>query len=396
MIIISGIQPGNSGVGRVISFLVDEAKRDPVSKVRFIFGLAGGPSIKQLVLNGRLNFAFKTAWIRINRKHRLNQALSNREILDNKNVILVHPQTLGFNWCLQFIKLRAQPTWIYVMDSSFFCIRSYNHLTGETEACTHCLGREYKNATVYDCKPFPSNDPNAMNFIKALPSLVKEGKVNFLVQNKKQGELVRTQFGDQATIKLIGLWAKDWDVTSITGNTINEESSTDQIYDVVYHGTPLGAKGVDWAIELARKCPEWKFLFPFNKSAIQSIHGENLPPNCKFQAMTWESGLEAAITQATVTLVPSLWSAPIEGAFVKSLMLGKAVGIVDNASGYASEVPPSLLLVLPQNVDQAAEGLKSALVARWRPDPDLLSKWIRTFTDVNRRLLDNMLTLSNE
>ena len=112
--------------------------------------------------------------------------------------------------------------------------------------------------------------------------------------------------------------------------------------------------------------------------------------------MTWESGLETAVSEATTTLVPSLWSAPIEGAFVKSLMSGKAVGVVDNASGYASEVPPNLILVLPQNIDQAAEDLKQALVAQWRPDPEQLYEWTRSFADTNHRLLDNLLTLSYE
>ena len=77
--------------------------------------------------------------------------------------------------------------------------------------------------------------------------------------------------------------------------------------------------------------------------------------NVTFQDCTWETGLEEAVRKAKLVANPSLWSAPIEGAFLKSLAYNGNVAVVDTKFGYSSENAfKNIVLKLPEDTCSAA------------------------------------------
>ena len=93
-----------------------------------------------------------------------------------------------------------------------------------------------------------------------------------------------------------------------------------------------------------------------------------------------------------MTVVPSLWSAPIEGALVKSIAISRATAVVDNPSAFAAELPDNLILKLPNAPVRAAAALEKALASDWRPAPEARADWFnfleRQRTDFLANLVD--------
>ena len=156
---------------------------------------------------------------------------------------------------------------------------------------------------------------------------------------------------------------------------------------MVFHGDSTDAKGGRWLLEVARAAPQLSFLFPFERP---KNWGET-PANSTFRAMRWESGLEDAVSGARVVANPSLWSAPIEGALVKSLAVAQAVAIAANDTAFGHELPPGLVLCLPVDTTAAARALSSAVASRWSPEPGVKSAWVSQFDRNNRPVYKTML-----
>jgi len=91
------------------------------------------------------------------------------------------------------------------------------------------------------------------------------------------------------------------------------------------------------------------------------VVGIKTPDNVHFVATTWNSGLKDAVEASRCVLVPSLWSAPVEGALIKSLALSKMVAVVDIATAFSSELPEGAVLRLPSNTALAAQVLHDAI-----------------------------------
>ena len=56
--------------------------------------------------------------------------------------------------------------------------------------------------------------------------------------------------------------------------------------------------------------------------------------------------MNEAVHEAALVCVPSLWSAPAEGALIKSRAVARAVAVVRNDTALASELPDELVLKL--------------------------------------------------
>ena len=319
--------------------------------------------------------------------------LCNQKIASEPNLILVHPQTIGFTRFIRLIEKRQHPAWVYLMDSSFFCVRSYNLLPNAAEPCTLCLSKNTDPAQQNNCKPFPVDDNEAFDFIRMLSTFSDQGKVNFLVQNQKQYDLARIHFGSKPEIRVIGLWLDELD-SIISQRQAPTQNVTKKQYDVVFHGAPISAKGAHWALELATQCPSLGFYFPFSFTSLKLGSDITVPANCTFEESTWETGLCEVVANSKITLVPSLWSAPIEGALIKSLIAGRVVAIVENPSSFSSELPPDIVLTLPRNTAHAATILSSAISNHWQPNPENLDKWIKNLISDNRHLLEKLDGLS--
>jgi hypothetical protein len=205
--------------------------------------------------------------------------------------------------------------------------------------------------------------------------------VKLLAQSKSHSLLAERHFG--VSVPVVGLWANGWD------ECLNVEVDPNPSYrwDVVFHGWHVPAKGADWLLEVARHCPDLKFLMPFacNPDLAASL------PNCTFRQMTWENGLRDEIKAARITAVPSLWSASIEGALLKSIACAPAVSVLQNDTAYSSELPSELLLRMPKDAASAAERLRWAVSSGWQPDPHLRKYWLEQFVSFNRSMYERLI-----
>ncbi len=315
-------------------------------------------------------------------------------IRNAETVILLHPQSIGGRWCLDLIRRRRRPTWIYLLDSSFFCIRSYNHVRTENDACTRCLEGIWSAADEQGCRPYPAGHDCGAMFLWQLRSFAGSSRVRFMAQNPGQAALAEHHFGAGWPVPVVGMWTVDLAEIFAARGSKRAAVKRPPSCDVVFHGGDNAAKGFFWSLDLARRLPAVRFLFPL---AWRPGTGWGArPANCEFIPMTWESGLEDAVAAAPVTLVPSLWSAPIEGALVKSIMVGRAVAAPVVDSGYVSDLPDGLVYLLDRQPAKAADQLVRLLASRWRPESAVLDAWQTQFHSANAPLLTTMLRVTAE
>jgi hypothetical protein len=106
--------------------------------------------------------------------------------------------------------------------------------------------------------------------------------------------------------------------------------------------------------------------------------------------MTWNSGLARAVADAAVVAVPSLWSAPVESALVKSLVTARAVAVADNPTAFASEIPEDVVLHLPVEPDAAAHRLRSAVGGGWHPNRGSIDDFVAQLRSTGSTMLKSM------
>jgi hypothetical protein len=302
-----------------------------------------------------------------------------------KRLLLLHPQNLGYRLSLRLIESRRDPTLMFLLDSSFFCIVSYNHIHGETGSCIRCLDLGFDQIRLNGCKPFPREDWTALGFAPRLQELAKAGRVQVVTQNLRQAELAQRQFGLASPARVIGLWTQDWDEVFAEKPWMQPVTVTAFAWDVVFHGHCLDAKGAGWVARVAIVCSELKFLLPFPKPDWYEA-----PANCSFVPCSWENGLQDEIRKARFVVVPSLWSAPIEGALVKSIACANAVVVVNNPNSFSDEIPGEVVLKLAADPVTAAQELRRALSEGWLPDVELKNRWLAEFMQYKDRFAQDL------
>jgi hypothetical protein len=377
LLIVSGIEPGSSGTGRFLSYLVNQG-------ARVVYSMQGLASVELPCTLSRyraggilLRLVYAAPILYVRRWYFYAQLyLLARD--HRTDVIILHPQSIGMRRTIRFLNRRRSLTYMYLLDSSFFCIRSYNFVDGESKSCTRCVGGGFEAAEANNCNPFPTGELYAGEFARNLRRLAVLGRVKFMAQCDSQRRLAEQHFG--VKVPIVGLWASDWD--ECFARTSLECERDRETWDVVLHSHWVEAKGAHWMLEVARQCPEIRFLFPFGKPSNE----KNELPNCTFRTMSWESGLAEAIRSAKIVAVPSLWSASIEGALVKSLATGRAVAVVENESAFSSELPDELILRLPADRAKAARRLKDAVSENWKPQEEVRARWLKDFKSRNQNM----------
>lgn len=374
--IVTGVPSTNTGgTGRAINTL--ESKKDTLKNIATTF-------YTPIHCKEKPKKAFPRMYHRILRKL-TSQTTPSKKLIKEKNLILFHPQSLGFSWTKKLLAER-QHTWIYVLDASFFCIRSYNHIEETGEICFDCLGGNFSAISSNNCKPFPCKQDHYLEFMHSLKEIVQQGKISFFVQCQGHKDLIKKHFGEKTTAVNIGLCA---DFPPVGTKQVLPASAPTPTYDVVLHTSNVSAKGARWAYELALATPDINYLFPFAKNnSQQSTH---IPPNLSFIPMSWESGLKDAVISAKLTLCPSLWAAPVEGALIKSIFWGNQVAVVDVQSAFSAEIPPSVVHHLPNNIHAAANSIRNILL---KPvDFSTKMDWYTTFSNTSERVLDKMCSI---
>ena len=273
-------------------------------------------------------------------------------VVSHHDIIIFHPQSIGYRLVNRILK-NAKSIKYFVLDNSYFCIKSYNVL--DKQECLHCLDNT-------DSIPDECTNKNKRiinNYLIYQQMLISSSKkIEFFFQNHLQKKLFDKSFlRKQYKSSVIGMVPDDIFINDKNVDIPNKDDLLRGEYDriIVFHGADVNAKGSKFAKELAARLPGVKFIFPFIN------HGKTYKKNVMQVDCKWDSGLKNYVCLADMVLVPSLWSAPIEGALLKSLYYGRKVAVVETEYGFSREIPDDLLIVLPNNYDLAADIIYSVL-----------------------------------
>jgi glycosyltransferase involved in cell wall biosynthesis len=325
LVFVSGIGPGATGTGALMIGLMAEAA-------------AGAPA--EFIVKEKT--PRKRGWARLQKFNPFrivcyffSHVSFPRRVLraarSGKELILLHPQTIGFPLFRQVVEARPH-VWMYVLDAFVFCRRSYNCLPGETGPCLRCLGNDGKAAVAHGC----SDWFGAGSFHQQFREWVASGRLRLMAQCDSHARLLRAHFGPGAIVKVVPLSVPDIAVPAIAPTRPSRARPL-----AVFHGSCQPAKGVAHVIALAAEMPDWDFLVPSDPKEYRKHFGttEGLPGNLQFRRLSWSEGLADAVATADAVLCPSIWSATVEGAVLKSLAHNGLVMVTTHDSSFGSELP---------------------------------------------------------
>jgi hypothetical protein len=379
VIVLSGIAPTNrGGTGRLLLGLIEE-QRSKNLDVQFVFVGNRANVARSLLLRNPVGLGQEVVrhyWRRASR----NWLLRTREFVETPRLVVLHPQEIGTRWLDALITRRARLskiTELFVLDASFFCVRSYNHMPGENAPCLRCLHHGPSEGARHGCRAFPIRDPWASTFVSRMRQHALRGSVAFWAQTEGYRTLLTEFAGQGAKVRVAGLWTDDFD------DLENSFPMVPPIADIVYHGSWHEAKGAQWALSLAAAMPDRTFLFPCRKPAATEP-----PPNALFRNLSWDTGLAEQVQASPLCLVPSLWTATIEGALVKSIAHAPATAVVASSFAFSEELPDGLVLRLPADIGDAATMLRTR--AGWQPSAALRTEWLKSFASRNTGILETL------
>ena len=337
--LFSGLGPGQGGVGALMQNLVPIAQRHGFRVVAKWNGSSG----RKLLSQRRYVQVAKLVALRLFTRMRFYLAANS---VRNSKVIFLHPQTAGFK--VLFRLAQKNELFLYVMDNSFFCMRSYNFHPDDKMECFKCVG----NAANADaqCSPFPVAMDRKENLAMLEQLREISPRITFLCQNENQSQLLKKHFDADTRCVVIGMNTgelRNWTPAELQTPIGNSKKPF-----ILFHGAAAEPKGLDFVIRLAAKMPYRRFIVPAPENQLKHYA---IPKNIECHDVTWSNGLRELTQEASLVLNPSMWSAPIEGALIKSLAYNRNVATVKTQHGYESEIPDDVgLLRLPQDVNGAA------------------------------------------
>ena len=364
-VLISGLPQSNGGVGRLMKNIIPLA-----NKSGFLVVTRRESISLQSLLNGNKFRAI--LWEMFARAYDSIYFFIKTFFLKNKTILFVHPQTAGFGLLNRLI-IRNK-VYLYVMDNSFFCMRSYNVHPISRNECINCLGDPRRFDL--ECSPFPVyGSPNKM--AASLKLLQKNAqKITFLAQNNNQAKLLRMHFGRECKITVVGMDSNELGKCSKFNKQIIN-------YDLVFHGSAHLAKGVSWFVELTEFLPKLKFFMPCSKLEIEAVLNRSIKSsNITFSSCTWEHGLKDVVESAKLVCVPSLWSAPIEGALLKSIFFNGEVAVVKTKYGFSQEIDNGIVLHLSPDPFAAALEISNHLSSGNKFE-EASRQWLKSFSSKN-------------
>jgi len=397
--IIAGLPPSRLGVGRLMAYLVDQNHND----FCIIYPNVRYPEseLRTLLKNNYIDFF--TQILRYSYSKIVGGLKFNMEImsLKSKNILLIHPQTIGFKNVTKLIE--NNNVFIYLMDCSFFCVKSYNHLEKSFNPCLLCLGGNYEFAKKNNCKPFPERYKLDYNF--QFLDMLKESsnEITFIVQNSSQADLVMNHFGNNTKIYEVGMFTTDF--VDVPDKCRNIEKLNNRFnVDFVYHGAASEAKGLLYVLDIALELKQFSFLVPASYEKCKKIIGNKILKkdlkNVTFLDINWEGGLKKYVINSKVVLCPSLWSAPIEGALIKSFIFNGVVALVPTKYSFASDLPESIYCKLDVNcLDKTTKRLKELIENEmYRNDlRENAQNWVELFLNDNQPIVKKLkYVITNE
>jgi hypothetical protein len=351
--IISGLGPSQGGVGRLVKEIIEHA-RENYPDIELIYIYAKKNPFFKFLKESFLGDFLKTIFYKLFTQNGLKVKLSK---IYNANILLIHPQTFGFS---NFYKLfdNGNAIYLYVMDCSFFCLKSYNHIKPNTSPCLQCLASStFEPAILNNCKPFPVSYSTAENieFLKFLK--INYRQLVFLAQNERQQHLIKNHFGEDAKTLVVGMYTNE----IVHDKIFNALTTT--AYDMVYHGSLDEAKGLRYVLQMAPFLTPYTILVPYTINQVKAEYSDIvISDNIVFKEMTWETGLAEAVSNAKMVVNPSVWSAPIEGALLKSINSNGCVAAVNAQYSFASElIKANVIIGLNDDIQNSASRVNEIL-----------------------------------
>ena len=381
-IIISGVPPVQKGAGLFIQQIEKEAELNSEIEILYTnFRMLAG-----IQLNKKQYLKFiKSVLLHVKSRFNIWWFAYFGKVNNYKKLIVIHHQLIGLKLVEKIVKRKKGVTTLFLLDSGFFCIASYNHIERENSECIECLGGNYSSIEKNNCKPFPVRNNYNVFFLRNLHTYVDGGKIDFITQNKNHENLVKTHFGQRVKVSTLGIWTSDLPEK----NEIHRIRKNRKLSDfILFHGAPISAKGMYYSLELAGLCPDIEFIFPFNKSNIGNYTESS---NCTFREMNWDSGLKDCAMKARIVLVPSLNSPPVESAFVKSLIYCSAVAVVNIETSFSAELNNQIIIKLDRDPIVASSEVIKYYKSHWVPDEKIINNWIDNHYKNNQNPLERYL-----
>jgi hypothetical protein len=270
------------------------------------------------------------------------------------SVLILHPQSIGYKTFMRLVKTNT--VYFYVMDNSFFCMMSYNYDKLNSSECLRCISNPRNSLP--ECYSWPPliRKKVAINYLEEL--MLYSTSIVFLAQTHSQAKLLEQHFGDKIDCRVVGMEPGDLSLADFQRINLADPARD---YDLVYHGSIHPAKGIIYFLQISLLLPKLKIFIPMSLKAASSIFSDcKRLDNVIFKDCTWETGLEDAVRKAKLVVNPSLWSAPIEGAFLKSLAYNGNVAVVRSKFGFSSENTfKDIVLKLPEDPASAARMLEA-------------------------------------
>lgn len=349
-VLVSGIGLSQGGVGRLMEKLTPEAKSNGY-KVLSRRMISISPLIRQKkIIRLSYEVILRVASLIIFRLRTL--------FVRGDKVLILHPQSIGYKTFIRLIK--TNDVYFYVMDSSFFCMMSYNYNKETGRECLRCLS--CSGNSMKSCYSWPAltSKKKALNYLNSLNELSK--KITFLAQTEQQKNLLMEHFGLEIDCRIVGMEPVDLSLETI--KALGAKAHEVKKYDLVYHGSLHPAKGFLFFLQLSSLLPDLRIFIPVSKKSAIALIGEKVSlEHIIFKDCTWETGLMEAVKNARLVVNPSLWSAPVEGALLKSLAYNGNVAVVESEFGFTQDaISKDVVLKLSADPVNAAKVISNYLV----------------------------------
>jgi len=345
--VYSGISPGKKGTGNFLTFFLEQFKKNNID-YKLIFYKTPNTGYISII-------AKKIALIKTLRSvYMFFSSFFIKKDITNSIVFLFHPQSIGLKQSIDLIK--DNQVYFYVLDTFFFCKKSYNYIEGHSP-CFKCISNP--NASIENnCEfsIFKLNDKNYYNFQKTIYENLST--ITFLTQNDNQLLLLKQKFGNKINAKKLGMLIN-------LPNDLIDKNDLKLSYDFVFHNTGVKSKGIDYFIKIAKRMVNHSFLIPYNSSDLNlDIKDLQNSDNIDFISMSWETGLKTAVANCKIVINPSLWSAPVEGALLKSIKYNGCVAIVPVDFSFQKEISSDTVIKLDTDINKTVKRLTSIITSK--------------------------------
>jgi hypothetical protein len=262
----------------------------------------------------------------------INIIINTISKINIKCLVLFHVQSINYKLCSKLIS-KAEEIEFWVLDAVIFCKKSYNSYGGKV--CFKCF---HNFEPFEDCFHFPDLHNTDSEYKKFHDLLIeKEKNITYICQNDNYVKIVNKKFKNSKTVlrTLVFNELRDFAIN------YNKKIFKDYSFDVSFHANFAEAKGINYFLKIVETKKNLKFFLPHYDDKIF-----NELNNLVIKNYRWGNRLIEYYEKTKIILCPSFWTCPPEAAVIKSMLMGKVVGIIDAQYSFSNEIPDNAVLKL--------------------------------------------------